>query len=104
MTLVNRSGTEEQYTEREQLLREQLNLADEKAQQKGEEAKKAKEKDNQGKEIRQAAMETLRAERDEEHEGNLKIYTPIVNFEATLFMLVTLGKRWYFFHHQITSP
>ena len=71
MTLVNRSGTEEQYTEREQLLTEQLNLADEKAQQKGEESKKAKEKDNQGKEIRQAVMETLRAERDDEHEGNL---------------------------------
>ena len=66
MTLVNRSGTEEQYTEREQ-----LNLADEKAQQKGEESKKANEKDTQGKEIRQAAMETLRAETSDEHKGNL---------------------------------
>ena len=59
-------GTEEQYTEREQ-----LNLADEKAQQKGEESKKANEKDTQGKEIRQAAMETLGAETSDEHKGNL---------------------------------
>ena len=71
MTLVNRSGTEEEYTERHQLLTEQQNLADEKSHAKEEETKKTKEKDNQGKEIRQAAMETLRAERNEEHEGNL---------------------------------
>ena len=71
MTLVNRSGTEEQYNEREQLLTEQQTLADAKSHAKEEEAKKSKEKDNQGKEIRQAAMETLRAERNEEREGNL---------------------------------
>ena len=71
MTLVNRSGTEEQYTEREQLLTENQNMADEKAHQKLEEQKKAKEKDNQGKVIRQAAMETLRAEREDERQGKL---------------------------------
>ena len=71
MTLVNRSGTEEQYTEREQLLTENQNMADEKANQKLEEQKKAKEKDNQGKVIRQAAMETLRAEREDERQGKL---------------------------------
>ena len=71
MTLVNRSGTIEQYFEREQLLIEQQNLADKKSQQKEEEAKKTKEKDNQGKEIRQAATETLRAERNDHYEGNL---------------------------------
>ena len=51
MTLVNRSGTEEQYTEREQLLTEHQTMADEKDHQKGEEAKKAKEKDNQDKAV-----------------------------------------------------
>ena len=38
--------------------------------EKDEEAKPIKEKDNQGKEIRQAAMETSRSERNYDHVGN----------------------------------
>ena len=67
---IYRSGSEEEYEERDQLLTEHATLQDEKVRLKGEEAKRTEEKDNQGKEIRKAAMENIRARDDDEVEGN----------------------------------
>ena len=64
------SGTEEQFEEREQLLTEHTSILDEKIRMKGAEARKNEEKDNQGKEIRKAAMENIRPRNDDEQDGN----------------------------------
>ena len=46
VSFIYRSGTEEEYEERDQLLTEHATLQDEKVRLKGEEAKRNEERDN----------------------------------------------------------